>query len=65
MKEIQVSHEELSDTQTITEVNTRKFKEQGLDIHKHEVVELIDDHAKGKRIYKIKNTKYFDMGKRG
>jgi len=65
MKEIQVSHEKLSDPQTITEVNKRAFKEAGLDIHKNDVVELIDDHSKGKRIYKIKNTKFFDMGRRG
>jgi len=65
MKEITIDHKEISDTQTITDVNIRKFKEHGLDIHQHEVKELVDDHAKGKRILKIKNTRYFDMGRRG
>lgn len=59
MKEILVDHNEISDLQTITQVNIRKFKEVGLNIHTHEVESLEDDHKKGVRILKIKNTKYF------
>ena len=59
MKEIRIKHDEISNPQTITQRNEQAFKEHGLDIHQHEVKELIDDHAKGERIYKIKNTKYF------
>ncbi len=59
MKELRIKHDELSDPQTITQRNVEEFKKHGLDIHTHEVKELIDDHAKGERIYKVKNTKYF------
>jgi hypothetical protein len=58
-KEIVIDHDEISNSQTITEVNERKFKEQGLDIHVNEVEEINDDHKARKRTIKIKNTKYF------
>lgn len=63
-KEIRVKHEKIMDNKTITDVNKRLFKERGLDIHTHEVKELIDDHKRGERIMKIKGPKkYFFMGK--
>jgi hypothetical protein len=58
-REIQIPFEEISDSQTITQVNESKFKEQGLDMHRHEVEKLEDDHSKKKRVLRIKNTKYF------
>lgn len=58
-KEIIIPHDEIGNSQTITDVNIRKFKERGLDIHKHEVVDLTDDHSKGVRRLKIRNVKYF------
>lgn len=63
-REISIPHAELDDPQTITERNVRAFKENGLDIHVNEVDELIDDHKLARRIYKIRNVKYFDMGRR-
>lgn len=63
-KEIVIPFNELSNPQTITDVNIKKFKEQGLDIHTHEVDSLEDDHKKKVRRLKIKNTKYFFMGGR-
>lgn len=58
-KEIVIDHAEISDSRTITDVNIKKFKEHGLDIHKNEVEKLDDDFKTGKRHLKIKNTKYF------
>ena len=58
-KEIQVPYNKIGNPQTITSVNKRLFAERDLDIHKNEVVELVDDHDKQKRIYKLKKVKYF------
>jgi len=58
-KEILIPHGEISNSQTITEVTDRKFKEQGLDLHKDEVTDLDDDFKKGVRKLTVKNTKYF------
>jgi len=41
----------------------RAFKEAGLDIHRHDVDELIDDHSRKERILKIRNIKFFDFGR--
>jgi len=43
----------------------RLFKENDLDIHKNEVVDITDDHDAEVRRYKVRKVKYFDMGKRG
>ncbi len=64
IKEIRIPHSEIQNPQTITDVNRRAFKEAGLDIHKHDVREMHDDHDRGERVMKIKKqTKYFFMGK--
>ena len=61
-KEIRIKHSEIKDSQTITPVMEGKFKEQGMDIHRHEVEKLEDDHKSGERVLKIKNTQYFTIG---
>lgn len=61
-KEIVIDHELIRNPQTITQIQERIFNEHGVDMHKHEVNELIDDHDAGKRILKVKNKKYFIMG---
>jgi len=58
-KEIRIPHSEISDSQTITDVNKRKFKELGLDIHRHEVEYLEDDFKTNERVLGIKTTLYF------
>ena len=63
-REIVLPHGELADPQTITGRNIRAFEEAGLDIHVHEVDEVIDDQQRGVRILKVRNVKYFDMGRR-
>lgn len=64
-KEVRIPFDEIRDPNKITQVNARKFKELGLDIHKNEVDELIDDHSTKTRVLKIRNIRYFDMGRRG
>ena len=63
-REFRIDHSKISDPQTITQENVKAFKEQGLDIHRHEVERLEDDHGKGQRVYRVKNTKYFDIGRK-
>ena len=62
-KEIVVPHKDLADPSTITQVNEKMFKDNDLDIHRHEVQDITDDFERKVRRYKIKNTKYFDMGR--
>ncbi len=63
-KEIRIPYSQIANPQTITDVNRRAFKEAGLDIHKHDVREIHDDHTRGVRVMKIKKpTKYFFQGK--
>jgi hypothetical protein len=58
-KEIRIPHAEIRDPQTITDVQERAFEAHGLDMHRHEVDELIDDHARGERILKVKTPRMF------
>lgn len=63
-KEFRVAFDKISDPQKITQVNREEFKSHDVDMSQHEVKELVDDHQKQERIYKIKNTRFFDMGRR-
>lgn len=63
-KEIRIPHKDIQDSQTITKVNEKAFKEAGLDIHVNGVESLDDDHKRGERILRVHKTiKYFFMGK--
>jgi len=62
MKEIRLKHEKISDPNTITEVTTKAFEKEGLNIHINEAESVEDDFRKGERILKIKNTKFFVIG---
>lgn len=62
-KELIIPHNELSDSQTITQVMDRKMKEKGLNIHINDVVDLQDDFKKGVRKIEVKNSKLFFMPK--
>mgnify|MGYP001616874195 FL=1 len=62
-KEFRIPFDKLGNSQTITDIQEKAFKEHDLDMHKNEVDELIDDHSKKERVYKVRNRKYFDMGK--
>jgi len=58
-KEITVNHNQIRDPQTITKVVSDAFRRQGVNIHKNDCVELVDDFSASKRVYKIKNMKFF------
>lgn len=58
-KEIILNHNEINNSQTITQVMEKKFKEKDLDLHRHEVEVLEDDHRKGVRRLQVKNSKHF------
>ena len=62
-REFRIDHDKISDPQMITKANVKAFKEQGLDIHRHEVERLEDDHGKKQRVYRVKNTKYYGSWK--
>jgi hypothetical protein len=61
-REIIIPHSELQNAQTITQVMDKKFKEQNLNIHMNDVVDLQDDFKKGVRKIEVKNSKVFFMG---
>ena len=60
-REIRIPHQQISNSQTITPEMERIFKEQGLDLHRHEVTQLDDDFKTNERVLKVKTTKYFVM----
>ena len=67
VKEIRLKHEDISDPQTITQVQEKAFKEVGLDMHKDELTseELIDDHDKKVRILRVRGRRTFiDLGQK-
>ena len=64
-KEIRIPFDEIKDPQKITQRNVEAFKERDLDIHRNDVQEIVDDHSTRTRILKVRNVRYFDMGRRG
>ena len=62
-REFRIPHDQIATTQTITPAMERAFKEQGLDLHRHEVEKLEDDFGTKERVLKVKTRKYFIMGK--
>ena len=63
MKELRIPHDEIRDPQSITQRNVKAFRDAGLDIHRQEVVELLDDHRRKERVLKVQDRKYFDLGR--
>ena len=63
MPEILVKHSDIEHPDKITQEMVKKFKEKDLDLHVNEVTDLEDDFKKGVRRIKVKNTRYFFMGK--
>jgi len=65
VKEIRIPHNAISDSQKITDVQERAFKEHGLDMHRDEVTgeEIVDDFEKKVRVLKVKKRRtYFFLG---
>ena len=63
-REIRIPHDAIKNSQTLTPEMERIFKEQGLDLHRHEVEKLEDDFGTKERVLRVKNTKYFIQGGR-
>ena len=63
MKELRIPHDEIRNPQTITQRNVKAFRDAGLQIHRHEVVDLVDDHGRKERVLKVQDRKYFDLGR--
>lgn len=58
-REILINHADIQNSQTITKVMEEKFKANDLDLHRHEVVSLEDDHKRGVRKLEVKSTRYY------
>ena len=58
-RELRLKHDELGNSQTITQIMEERFKREGLDLHMNDVLELVDDFDSKERILKVKTTKYF------
>ena len=56
--EIVIPYSQLNNSQTITPIMDRIFKERGLDMSRHEVVKLIDDPDKQVRVLTIRLKTY-------
>lgn len=63
-KEFRIGHDKLRNSQTVTQVMADEFKKRGLNTKVNIALDVIDDPAKRQRIVKVKNTKYFDMGRK-
>lgn len=57
-KELRIPHEAIADSQTITDEMEARFREVGLDLHRHEVESLEDDWKNKERVLRIKTTRY-------
>ena len=65
VKEIRIEHAKIGDSQKITDVQEKAFKEAGLDMHRDELTgdEIIDDFDKKVRVLKVRNRrKFFFLG---
>jgi hypothetical protein len=58
-RELRLKHDELGNSQTITQIMEDRFRREGLDLHKNDVLELIDDFDTKERVLKVKTTRYF------
>ena len=56
--EIRIPWAKLDNSQTITPVMDRLFKERGLDMSRHEVVKLEDDPDRQERVLTIRQKTY-------
>ena len=57
-REVKIPFHLIDKVDTITPHMEERFKDEGLDLHVHEVESMDDDHKRKERILRIKNTKY-------
>ena len=57
-REIRIPHHLIDKVNTITPHMEARFKDEGLDLHVHEVEKMHDDFKRGERVLQVKNRKY-------
>ena len=57
-REIRIPHHLIDKVGTITPHMEERFKDEGLDLHVHEVEKMHDDFKRGERVLQVKNRKY-------
>lgn len=57
--EIRIPWHKIDNSQSITPIMTRIFRERGLDLARHEVVKLEDDPDRRERVLTIRLKTYF------
>ncbi len=60
--EIKIPMDRIQDSQKITPVMEQTFKDNGVNIHTHEVKNISDDFKRGIRVLDVKATKYNFIG---
>lgn len=61
--EIRIPHDKIRDSQTLTQVQRRAYKDAGVDMSMNDVVSLDDDFGRKERVIKVKgNIKTFCVG---
>ncbi len=58
-REIRIPHHLIDKVDTITPHMEERFRDEGLNLHVHEVESIEDDWKRKERVLRIKNTKYF------
>ena len=61
--EFRIKHDRLSDPKTVTQVTRDEFRRRGLNTGVNVVHKIEDDGRTGERVYKVRNSKVFDMGR--
>lgn len=56
--EIRIPWDEIKNSQTITPIMTRIFRERGLNLSRHEVVKLEDDPDRRERVLTLRLKTY-------
>jgi hypothetical protein len=65
-KEIRVPHQALRNSQTCSREIEQAFERAGLNVHRHEIVTMEDDHDRGERVIRIQTPRVtVGFGKRG
>lgn len=58
-REVRIPHELIQPPESITRHMEERFKDEGLNLHVHEVERFDDDEKRKERILRIRNTRYF------
>ena len=59
--EIRIPWEQINNSQTITPIMERIFRERGLDMSRHEVTKLEDDPDKKERVLTVRRKTYVTL----